>query len=526
MVNNRPYNTGILVCRGQEIVATYRDPSIANYRNNPLIEALPPILRKPEVIKRLAYFPDYQDEDRHQPDHLRLHMIQNTLQFFTPLGIHLALEQTVSRLIRLGYQARNPIQIGFWKNINQSVELMDSNGFVPRSQRSTARSLTILGVSGIGKSTAIEEILYTYPQVINHNQYLDRNFSFRQLVWLKLECPQDGSIKGLCLNFFQAMDDILGTSYYKNYTTRLSTVDNLMPNVARVASIHAIGILVIDEIQNLSASKSGGASRMLNFFVQLVNTIGLPVVLVGTYKAWNVLSGEFRQIRRGTGQGDFIWDPMQEDETWQTFVKTLWRYQYVKTSCPLTPELSHALYYECQGITDFAVKLYMLAQIRAITTGKEKITESIIKSVAKDCLRTARQVLNALKETNEDRKRQMLINCEDVYPIDIEPFLEEAKTKLDFQDEKLLEMILVNQVNSVEIEPNLTTVTEPKEATRHVESKPTIKPSKHRQNTRAKNTLSEIIVQAEKQGITAYVALKQNDYIRSASEYLMEEIAG
>ncbi len=87
--------------------------------------------------------------------------------------------------------------------------------------------------------------------------------------------------------------------------------------MARVASNQSLGVLVIDEIQNLSEAKSGGHRKMLNFFVQLINTIGLPVVLVGTYKAMSVLGSEFRQMRRGTGQGDLVWDPMAEDEVWQ-----------------------------------------------------------------------------------------------------------------------------------------------------------------------------------------------------------------
>ena len=116
-----------------------------------------------------------------------------------------------------------------------------------------------------------------------------------QIVWLKLDCPFDGSIKGLCFNFFQAVDDILGTDYSRIYTGNRRTVDELIPLIARVASLHCIGVLVIDEIQHLSQAKSGGSSKMLNFFVQLVNTIGVPVVLVGTYKAMPILSGEFRQ---------------------------------------------------------------------------------------------------------------------------------------------------------------------------------------------------------------------------------------
>ncbi|MEJ1936516.1 ATP-binding protein, partial [Nostoc sp. NIES-2111] len=345
---------------------------------------------------------------------------------FIPLGIHIDLEQRISRIIRIGYQARNPMLTGFWGNIKNSLDLIEPSGFVPRHSHSTAKSMVIIGISGIGKSTAIEQNLSLYPQVINHSNYRGKNFTLRQIVWLKLDCPHDGSIKGLCKMFFQAVDDLLGTNYHERFADgRHQTIDDMIINMARVASIQSLGLLVIDEIQNLSRLKSGGSQKMLSFFVQLINTIGLPVVLVGTYKAWSVLNSEFRQIRRGTGQGDLVWDAMKEDETWDVFVKSLWRYQYVRKSCPLTPELSHALYYESQGITDFAVKLYMLAQVRAIATGKEIITTSIIQSVAKDSLRTARQVLNALKHKDPQTKMNLLMDCDDITPIDIEPFMEE-----------------------------------------------------------------------------------------------------
>ena len=210
-----------------------------------------------------------------------------------------------------------------------------------------------------------------------------------QVVWLKLDCPFDGSIKGLCLNFFQAIDDLLGSRYYERYASGRHTVDELLPRMARVAALHGLGVLVIDEIQHLSEAKSGGSRKMLNFFVQLVNTIGLPVVLVGTYKAQALLSGEFRQTRRGTGQGDFIWDRMEDDEVWQLFVESLWQYQYTRRPVPLTKALQDTLHDASQGITDFAVKLYMLAQARAIVRDDETFSPALIRSVAKDSLRLA-----------------------------------------------------------------------------------------------------------------------------------------
>src|SRR5262249_41771200 len=149
-----------------------------------------------------------------------------------------------------------------------------------------------------------------------------------------------------------------------NYAHVRRTTDELLSDMALVAANHLLGVLVIDEIQRLSSARSGGADRMLNFFVQLVNMIGVPVVLIGNYKALSVLSGDFSQMRRGTGQGDLIWDRMARDEQWQFFVESLWRLQYTQQVCRLEedPSLVDVLYDETQGITDLAVKAYLFAQ--------------------------------------------------------------------------------------------------------------------------------------------------------------------
>lgn len=90
---------------------------------------------------------------------------------------------------------------------------------------------------------------------------------------------------------------------------------------------------------------------MLNFFVQLVNTVGVPMILVGTYKSLSVFDGDFPQLRRGTGQGDLVWDRMKMDKEWKLFVNALWHFQYTQKTCSLIDNLE-------LGVSDFLCKLY------------------------------------------------------------------------------------------------------------------------------------------------------------------------
>jgi hypothetical protein len=526
----------LIVCTGRVAEAAYLPQQIVGYRGNPFIEALPPIMAEDEVMENLARYPPYDDSERLMSPELKLHIIQSALQFFAPLPIHLDLERRFSRMIRAGYQMRNPLRRGFWCDADAKVRsLTPSTSVMPNCARALPLGFTIIGFPGVGKTTSVEAVLSLYPQVILHKEYAGRNFTHTQIVWLKMECPFDGSIKGLCLNFFQTVDAIIGTQYHQNYATGRRTLDELLPYVARVAAAHGIGVLVLDEIQNLSEAKSGGACKMLNFFVQLSNTIGIPVVLVGTYKAKAVLGGEFRQIRRGTGQGDLVWDRMEEgvwidetDETsgpgvWQLFLESLWTYQYLRTPCPLTAELGHVLYEETQGITDFAVKIYMLAQIRAITVdpgGEERLTANIIRSVARDSLRQAQKVLGALRRGD----MRSLSNVEDVHPIKIDSYIKRAR----------IELREAGKYHPGEAKTSGEAVQSPPSAADSGGESVAAsrKPSPRRGGRRKKSEavypdgdLRAHVAQGAGDGTSAYESLRQAGLIQSPTEFLEEEDA-
>jgi hypothetical protein len=383
------------------VLAEYHEQIIPEYGKNPFIEALPPILSADEAAERLAFYPPCHPQERNFENHYRIHMVQRLFQIFQPLPVHLDLESRISRVLRQGYLARNPFKPQFVQNLKRSEKIIQgANGVLENSElfRTTASGFSIVGVSGMGKSTAVNQILRMYPQVIIHSRYRETKFSVYQLVWLKLDCPFDGSIKGLCIEFFNRVDSLLGTDYYMKFGNGRYSVDNMVSAICKIAQNLGLGLLVVDEIQHLSGTKSGGDQRMLNFFVGLVNMLGLPIVLIGTPRALSVLQSQFRQARRGSGQGDMIWERLNRDDTWELLIEALWDYQWTRKETPLTDEINKALYEESQGITDIAVKLYAMSQIKAIVSGKEEITPQLIGRVAKENLQLVQPMLQALKK--------------------------------------------------------------------------------------------------------------------------------
>jgi hypothetical protein len=84
----------------------------------------------------------------------------------------------------------------------------------------------------------------------------------------------------------------------------------------------------------------------------------------------------------------------------------------------LTDGLKSAIYDESQGIIDIAVKLFAMAQVKAIATGKEEITERIIGEVAAEKLRLVKPMIDALR--SGDKK---ILQFDDIRPIEIEDYI-------------------------------------------------------------------------------------------------------
>ena len=211
------------ILKGEFEEAVYNKQELEEYNLNPFIEALPPIFTAEDVIDRFTVLPVITDIDRNKAENLRYHIIKRTKNFLQPLPIHVELERRLSTLIRRGYLGRNPLYKSFLGQLRilnrlddraiRENELQDEL----KNIRTTADSISIIGISGIGKTTAIERLLLMYPQVIKHFEYKGESFTRTQIVWLKIDCPYDGSLSTLCKNFFKAIDDILGTRYLEKF---------------------------------------------------------------------------------------------------------------------------------------------------------------------------------------------------------------------------------------------------------------------------------------------------------------------
>lgn len=395
------------------VQAVYQSSCIPQYKGNPLIEALPPLMDNRKVVTSLTGRLHFDPKAIFAEGRERAHIISSLLDdFFQPLTAHIQLEEKVSIIMRQGYVGRNLADGSLNTHMQNGYERVmtgELEAFRFEHAKSTASSLSLIGCSGSGKTTTVARILATYPQVIWHEEY-----NFTQITYLKIDCPHDGTLKNLCIQFFRAIDRVLHTDYETKYTRKRHGIEKLLAMMSQVANLHAIGVLIIDEIQHLDRKRSGGVDKMLNFFVTLVNTIGLPVIFVGTPMAIPIFEKDLRSARRGAGIGALLWEPMKAPESssrarneWRSFTNRLWKYQWLlKRDEALGEDIRDHWYDLSQGVLDIVVKLFVLSQLRAISTGLERITAGLMQQVYDDELKPVHPMLSALRSGDPERIAQ------------------------------------------------------------------------------------------------------------------------
>jgi hypothetical protein len=190
-------------------------------------------------------------------------------------------------------------------------------------------------------------------------------------------------------------------------------------------------VLVIDELQHLNAAKTGGKDNMLNFFVNLINSIGIPVVFVGTNSMINLFSDVLRNARRACGIGMYDFrQPKPNDDAWELLIQAIWKYQWVKNPAPLSDDLRATLYDLTQGVTDFLAKFMILGQQYAIRANIETLNRDVFVHIARTKLKLLEPALSALRSKNPAQMSRF----EDLLPADfqLEALMNESDTKVSF----------------------------------------------------------------------------------------------
>lgn len=337
---------------------TYSASPISEFQGNPLVESIqPPPGNDKEALARLTQKPNFDESELSLPSCYRALLPARLLNFMFPTTQHYRMQSRIYGQIMNGYRGRNPATVlGQQLLHNESSDdlahikdsIIENHRILSPVATVPANISFLTGLSGMGKSTLIRSIMRAMGKpVIRHSTYNGVPFTETQILYMMRNVPDQCSAKAVCKSFGDRADELIGRKLYgKLFSDKSQTRTHYVSALRNIVACHHIGALVIDEFQNISLAKSGGKNEFLALLLNLREELGIPIILVGTYRAAAVLKDE-SSIARRLVEGGFHElqrpsSPAEKD--WLNLCKVIWRYQWVQQPQKLTDEIVELLY--------------------------------------------------------------------------------------------------------------------------------------------------------------------------------------
>ena len=323
-----------------------------------ILSQLSPMKNGKELLDQMTVLPPYDPDIRSQSATTRLMALSDLYNIYIPSSMSVEIYSKLYLALLRSLQKKVGINAQIQRNENHKrICQRESNSIL-----GGADSFTIVGSSGIGKSTAINRAI----DMITEKGIIE-NAHTKIIPCLVVQCPHDSSVKGLLLEILRKVDTFLDSDYYPKALKNRVTTDMLIGNVSQIALNH-IGLLVVDEIQNVVNNKNGKA--LVAMLTQLINSSGISIAMLGTPECAIFFEQAMQLARRALG---LYYGAIEYDQFFHNFCSTLFEYQYVKNKIEISDGIIQWLYDHSGGIISIVVSLIHDAQEIAILDGTETL---------------------------------------------------------------------------------------------------------------------------------------------------------
>ena len=319
---------------------------------------LPKLLAGEKLKEAMIDVPEYSDAIREADAATRLMALSDIYKIYYPSRMSMEIYTHLHLALLMSLKKKNTMLA-----VKQQKE--NSLGMITKEYRGIiggSDSSSIIGVSGVGKSSAIARSI----ELVTDNRLIEIDEPYTKIVpILQVQCPFDSSPKGMLLEILRVTDGYLGSSYYRSGTRNGTTTDTLIGLVSQVCLNH-IGVLIIDEIQNVVKNRNG--TLLIGVLMQLINCSGVSIMVVGCPECVPFFEAETQLARRLVG---FQYKEMAYDEYFVELCEFLFRYQYTKHKAKPTDGMISWLYEHSGGIVANVVRLLHATQEIAILNGSD-----------------------------------------------------------------------------------------------------------------------------------------------------------
>ena len=395
---------------------------------NDLANFLPSMKSGNELIAALSVFPAYDDSIRFQNNAVRLMALSDLYNVYIPSQMSMEIySKLYLALLRSIQKKQTTISVRQQYENRKAIKGQEYTGIIGGSD-----SFTIIGTSGIGKSSAISRAI----SLITEYRIIETQNPYAKIIpSVTVQCPFDSSVKGLLLEILRKVDELLDSKYYSNALRARATTDMLVGSVSQVALNH-IGLLIVDEIQNVVNSKNG--KSLIGSLTQLINNSGISICMVGTPECEQFFESAMQLARRSVG---LTYSAISYDDYFKAFCKVLFGYQYVREKTEITDVVTEWLYEHSSGVISIVVSLIHDAQEIAIIGGTEILNLEMLNQAYEQRMKLLHSYINPSivknKSTSQTKKEESAMPSENKVDktISISALVAESKDKgLDLID--------------------------------------------------------------------------------------------
>jgi hypothetical protein len=403
-------------------LAKYRVPALVEHQVNPLICALPNYIeagRLSALINNMPMLPPLENLGKND----RIILAKRTRKIRVPTKVFVDFYNAIYNLIVVGYEERNPCEPDVTEfhydvaDADCDISELKGSGKLPSfNEDTTCEHLILTGMSGVGKTALKDWVLkMLLPKTLVHTR---DDFDEIQIVQIHAEMPHDGRRGTLLKNLFAGIDKALEGIEKTNY------LEKVQPKLDRSADIgsmekffkslcikYHIGIIVIDEFQNIEVAPKDDKAKMRQLFDSMSNELNVPFLKIGTPDCLKLLMPKFRHGRRAGDPIEVL--PYMRvpnlaalpttsklaklGRDWAKLVNSLFHFQVINEPIEYSERWDKELYKLSCGIPYVLFTLWQEAQIDAIRTGKETLTLTRLNDVFRRRFKLIKTALSALR---------------------------------------------------------------------------------------------------------------------------------
>ncbi|WP_341922235.1 AAA family ATPase [Polaromonas sp. YR568] len=396
------------------------------YGDNILMKGLGPIRSRKEVAKLLTHFPPRPVDVGTISPELAVHELMRVRDLHLPGLSGLDLYETIQLIVRQNYLHLDPIHPKTWSIVGGECRV--------KSDVVAEFACAVVGLSGTGKTQAVQRCLRLFPsQLIIHESFPRLIGPHTQVTWMSVTVPPGGRSIDVAGALREEWNLVTGTQRFSPFVANdRRTGMRLLEEWRQVAASHFLGLLHLDEVQNLfriSALKKRNMrsglenayelsiveDQVLKWILTLMNTWHIPLLVSGTPDGINALCRRLSNAQRfaSSGYHEFVRFSLDDVPLFRSvFFDQLAKYQYVAQPIKVDDDLAKLVLELTAGIHRLIIALWIGAQRIALRRGSGDLRTSDFKRAADTFLAPVREAVQALN-SGDPRRMSMY---EDLLP--------------------------------------------------------------------------------------------------------------